>query len=70
MDKIDELVERAIAYTEDILARGPEHWESARDGLEKMRLSLEAGAPSHPALERLRLYVEALEARGGGRSTN
>lgn len=70
MDKIDDLVARAIAYTDDILSRGPEHWESARDGLIKMRESLEIGAPNHPALERLRLYIEELEARGGGRTTN
>ena len=70
MDKIDELVGRAIAYTEDILERGPEHWESARDGLTKMCESFELLAPKHPALERLRAYIRELELRGGGRRSN
>lgn len=70
MDRIDEIVGKAIAYTEDILARSPEHIDTARGGLERMCRSLEQGAPHHPALERLRAYIEELQRRGATRRPN
>ena len=60
MDTIDQIVDRAIAYTRSVLARAPRHWDVARDGLERMRANLAEGAPDHPALERLEAYIADL----------
>lgn len=65
MDKIDQIVERAIAYTEEILARAPHFLDVAREGLERMRANLATGAPDHPALVRLQDYLRELGDRSG-----
>jgi len=61
MDKIDRIVERAIAYTMLVLQAAPLHRETARTGLERMRTNLTLGAPDHPALERLQVFLDELE---------
>ena len=62
-DKIDKIVERAIAYTEDILQKAPQHYQVAREGLERMRQNLMLGAGDHPALRTLDDYIKELERR-------
>ena len=67
MDRIDHIVERAIEYTLHVLEAAPRHRAAARTGLERMRSNLTLGAPDHPALERLRAFLDDLEAYGGKR---
>jgi hypothetical protein len=62
-DKIGQIVDRAIAYTEDILRNAPHHYRVAHDGLERMRQSLIPGAEEHPALRVLEKYILDLERR-------
>ncbi|MGO9742107.1 MAG: hypothetical protein ACLPN5_11455 [Roseiarcus sp.] len=62
-DNIESIVDRAIAYTEDILSRAPQHYRVARQGLETMRDNLRLGAEDHPALRRLEDYIEELDRR-------
>ena len=63
MDKIEEIVDRAIKYTEDILQRAPQHYQASLDGLRRMRDNLQFGADDHPALERLNAYLDELSRR-------
>ena len=63
MDKIDEIVDKAIQYTEDILARAPRHYSVAREGLERMRDNLKIGAEDHEALRKLENYLDELSRR-------
>jgi hypothetical protein len=63
LDKIDEIVDKAIQYTEDILGRAPQHYPVAREGLERMRDNLEIGAEGHPALRKLENYLNELDRR-------
>ena len=63
MDKIDEIVDKAIQYTEDILGQAPRHYEVAREGLELMRDNLKIGAGDHEALRKLEDYLNKLGRR-------
>jgi hypothetical protein len=63
MDRIDEIVNKAIQYTEKILDRAPSHYAAARDGLERLRDNLTLGAEDHPALGRLDNYIGELMRR-------
>jgi hypothetical protein len=63
VDRIEHIVEQAIAYTLTVLQRAPEHLDAARAGLERLRNDLLLGVPDHPALERLRLFLVELELR-------
>jgi hypothetical protein len=62
-DKIAKIVEHAIAYTEEILQKAPQHYQVALDGLERMRQNLMLGAEDHPALRILEDYIKLLERR-------
>ncbi len=62
-DNIESIVDKAIAYTEDILSRAPRHYRVARQGLVTMRDNLRLGAEDHPALRRLEDYIEELDRR-------
>jgi hypothetical protein len=62
-DKIARIVERAIAYTEEILQKAPQHYQVALDGLERMRQNLMLGAEDHPALRILEDYIKQLKRR-------
>ena len=62
-DKIAKIVESAIAYTEEILQKAPQHNQVALDGLERMRQNLMVGAEDHPALRVLEDYIKILERR-------
>jgi hypothetical protein len=63
VDKIEEIVDKAIQYTEDILQRAPQHYPVAREGLEQMRDNLKIGAGDHEALRKLEKYLNELERR-------
>ena len=63
MDKIEEIVHRAVRYTEDILSRAPQHYRIAREGLERMCDTLAVCDAGDPALQRLRDYIHELERR-------
>jgi len=58
LEDIDWIVERAIAYTLAILRMAPRQLDAARTGLERMRNNLARDAPDHPALERLRAFLD------------
>jgi hypothetical protein len=60
VDRIEEIVERAIVYTATVLRAAPEHFEAARAGLERLRSDLALEVPDHPALERLRSFLHEL----------
>jgi hypothetical protein len=63
VDKIDQIIEQAIAYTLTVLRAAPTHRGAARAGLERLRNNLALDAPDHPALERLRSFLDDLELR-------
>ena len=65
LDKIDDIVDKAIEYTRLVLLTAPEHGETARAGLETMRDNLILGAPDHPALARLSAFLTSLGASSG-----
>lgn len=56
-DKIDEIVDRTIKHTRELLAADAIEWSVARVGLERIGDGLAAEAPDHPALVRLRDFV-------------
>jgi hypothetical protein len=56
-DRIDRIVDAAIAYTNVILSNKSADWPTARQGLAKMLASLQSGAPEHPGFERLREFM-------------
>jgi hypothetical protein len=62
-DQIEKLVERAIGYTIDILTARVAHWRVARLGLIKIADGIDALRPDHPALEVLRRFISAHDAR-------
>ena len=62
-DRINEIIDRAVNYTEDILTRAPRHLRVARQELERMRHNLELDIGDHPALHKLTAYIEELEHR-------
>jgi hypothetical protein len=63
VDRIDEIVDKAIQYTEDILGQAPHHYAVARKGLEQMRDNLRIGAEDHAALRKLEDYLNELGRR-------
>ena len=63
-DRIDEIVEQAIAYTAPLVEASPERWSAARQGLRRIHADLLREAPDHPALSRLRAFVALWERRG------
>ncbi len=63
MDRIDEIIDKATRYTEEILKRAPHLYSAAREGLEIMRGNLEIGAEDHPALRKLDGYLGQLGRR-------
>ena len=63
VDEIDNIVNKAIQYTEEILTLAPCQYAIARDGLERMRDTLKTGAEEHEALRRLEKYLDELIRR-------
>ena len=60
MDRIDAIVEMAINYTRTVLRTAPQHFELARGGLERLRTDLMREVPEHPALQRLRSFLDEI----------
>ncbi len=63
MSGLDEIVDRAIDYTNRILKDMPSYREAALAGLRKLRAGLAEKSPRDPALKRLDDYLEGLPAR-------
>jgi hypothetical protein len=57
MDRIDELVERAIAVAELVMMKEPERLVVAKEFLRRLADELRTYASGHPALEKLDSYV-------------
>ena len=56
-DKIDAIVDKAIAHTHEQLESSRVEWTVARVGLDKIHDALVLDAPVHPALDRLRDFI-------------
>jgi hypothetical protein len=63
LDRIDAIIEMAINYTLTVLHAAPEHFDVACAGLERLRHHLALDVPEHPAVERLRSFLETLEVQ-------
>jgi hypothetical protein len=65
VDNLNDIVDRAIAYTNELLQRMPTYRAAAAKGLRRLRRSLAGRAPGHPALARLDAFLETLnDGRG------
>jgi hypothetical protein len=60
---LDEIVDRAIEYTNLILRRMPSYRDAALEGLRKLRESLAAKAPDDPAIGKLDAFLSDLDGR-------
>jgi hypothetical protein len=60
VDRIDAIVAMAINYTRTVLRAAPEHLAAAHAGLERLRTDLMREVPEHPALERLRSFLDEI----------
>jgi hypothetical protein len=60
VDNLEEIVDRAIDYTNLILKRMPSYRDAAVSGLRNLRVSLAAKSPANPALRNLDDYLERL----------
>lgn len=67
MDRIDEIVTRAIGYAEVATREAPHLAEVALVGLRRMRDNLSLGAPEHPALARLSAFIAKCEREAKAR---
>jgi hypothetical protein len=58
MDRfIDQIVRRSIRHARLMLRQGSYNWPVARLALRKILADLEARAPNHPSLPRLRAFI-------------
>jgi len=57
---LDDIVDRAIEYTNKILSTMPSYRPSAIEGLRKLRRALAEKTPDDPAIARLDAYLESL----------
>ena len=64
MNALDEIVDRAIEYTNLILRKMPSYKDAAIAGLRKLRDSLSEKSPHDPAIAKLDAYLDSLD--GGG----
>jgi hypothetical protein len=65
-DRVDEIISRAIVYTQDILNGEFGDWAAAKAGLERMQDNLALDAPDHPAFERLSRFIAEQDRRQDG----
>ena len=63
MSALDDIVDRAIDYTDRILQAAPSYRKAAVAGLRKLRAGLAAKSPGDPALQRLDDYLDSLPDR-------
>jgi hypothetical protein len=54
---VDEIVRRSMRHTRLMLKQGSYNWPVARLALRKILADLEASAPDHPSLQRLRRFI-------------
>lgn len=64
MSALDEIVDRAIEYTNKILNTMPSYRAAAIEGLRKLRAALAQKTPDDPAIARLDAYLESLGPGG------
>jgi hypothetical protein len=64
-DRVEDLVERTVRYTSEILAAKVADWSVARIGLVKIAERIHALTPDHPALEALGRFIISNDARYG-----
>jgi len=62
-DKVEDIVERGIAYTRPLLESAPERWPAARSGLQRIHDDLRRDALNHPALQRLKAFIVQWDER-------
>lgn len=60
VDALEDIVDRAIDYTDRILQNMPGYRNAAVAGLRNLRSNLAERAPDHPALGRLDTYLAGL----------
>jgi hypothetical protein len=60
---LDDIVDRAIDFTNRILRTMPSYKDAAVAGLRKLRAGLADKSPGDPALERLDGYLDILSGR-------
>ena len=63
MDGIEQIVERAIAYTVTVLQTAPAHLDAACAEWNACEIISCSTFPNHPALDRLDLFLVELELR-------
>jgi hypothetical protein len=63
LSALDDIVDRAIDFTNRILRAMPSYRSATLRGLRRLRLSLSQKFPDHPAIRRLDEYLEALAGR-------
>jgi len=61
---LEDIVDRAIEYTNKILNTMPSYRSSAIEGLRKLRIALADKTPDDPAIARLDAYLESLGSDG------
>ena len=64
MNALEEIVDRAIEYTDKILNTMPSYRQAAIVGLRKLRVALAEKAPDDPAIARLDAYLQSLSPPG------
>lgn len=60
VSNLDEIIDRAIEYTNLILQRMPSYRDAAISGLRTLRHSLAARSPADPAVRKLDDYLDTL----------
>jgi hypothetical protein len=60
LSALEEIVDRAIAYTDRILATAPNYRGAAIAGLRKLRDNLARTAPDDAAIRKLEVYLDGL----------
>ena len=60
MNNLDEVVDRAMDYTNLILQRMPTYRDAAVEGLSLLRDTLAAKTPGDPAIGKLDRYLQSL----------
>jgi hypothetical protein len=62
MDRISEIVERAISVADLVRENDPKNFETAETSLTKLAEELRVSAPDHPALKRLEEYIRQIKS--------
>ena len=64
MSALEDIVNRAIEYTNKILSTMPSYLQPAIEGLRKLRGALAEKTPDDPAIAKLDAYLESLTPPG------